>query len=367
VSFTPTAAGTRPGSLSIADNAPGSPHTVTLTGQGVPTLSALSPAQVWVGLKNSDDVGIRFDLRAEAYEDGTLVASGQLNSVAGGGSGFNNAKLDAIPFGPFAPTGFPAGSTLSLKLYVRNACTGPTHNAGTARLWFNDGAANSHFGATIGASTSDYFLRDAFALATTAGPGPKMVDVAAGAPCSPFKPSAPGRPPPSGRPGLQTDRSGTQGGSGHSHPRRRPPPPRSDWPGTTSARPGWATSRPPVAPPPRCRPDASFDLLCNAYLLDLIPFAQVPSILGEFHRVLAPVSAGAAQHEQARAAATDRARAPVPPAPARPVPVGEWRLPAGPRPALRPAGRLPPRPAAPPRRQAAVRGGARHPLRTQGP
>jgi ubiquinone/menaquinone biosynthesis C-methylase UbiE len=43
-----------------------------------------------------------------------------------------------------------------------------------------------------------------------------------------------------------------------------------------------------VPTPPRCRPDASFDLLCNAYLLDLIPFAQVRLILGEFHRVLAP-------------------------------------------------------------------------------
>jgi ubiquinone/menaquinone biosynthesis C-methylase UbiE len=34
--------------------------------------------------------------------------------------------------------------------------------------------------------------------------------------------------------------------------------------------------------------DASFDLLCNAHLLDLNPFAQVPSILGKFHRVQAP-------------------------------------------------------------------------------
>jgi hypothetical protein len=117
---------------------------------------------------------------------------------------------------------------------------------------------------------------------------------AAEAPPPPARPGAggPGRRTRAGgrgRPGLQTDRAGTQGGSGHSHPRRRPPPrPCSDWPGTTSARPGWATSRPPVPTPPRCRPDASFDLLCNAYLLDLIPFAQVRLILGEFHRVLAP-------------------------------------------------------------------------------
>ena len=51
----------------------------------LPLLSALSPANVWVGLKdraglkNSADVSIRFDLRAEIYYNGsTLVGSGEL-------------------------------------------------------------------------------------------------------------------------------------------------------------------------------------------------------------------------------------------------------------------------------------------------
>jgi hypothetical protein len=35
VTFTPTAAGTRSGTLTLLDNAPGSPHTVSLTGTGV--------------------------------------------------------------------------------------------------------------------------------------------------------------------------------------------------------------------------------------------------------------------------------------------------------------------------------------------
>jgi hypothetical protein len=177
-------------------------YTVTVTvtdNQGVPgqasatvtvqrQLVDLSPAKIWVGLKNSDDVGLKFDLLAEVYKDSTLVSSGQINSVSGGSSGFNHAVLSTISFDAFSPLNFPSGSGLNLKLYVRNACSGSGHNSGTARLWFNDSAANSQFDATIGTDDSDYFLRDSFLLATTAGPGPKKtVDVAAGARCSAFK------------------------------------------------------------------------------------------------------------------------------------------------------------------------------------
>src|SRR5262245_3446313 len=82
-----------------------------------------------------------------------------------------------------SPVDFPSGSTLSIKLYVRNTCSGNTHNSGTARLWYNDSAANSHLDATIDSTTSDYFLRDGGALATSPGPGrKKTIDIAAAAP-----------------------------------------------------------------------------------------------------------------------------------------------------------------------------------------
>jgi hypothetical protein len=169
-------------------------HTPTFTPTYTPTpaldqLTALAPAQVWVGLKNSDDVGTHFDLLAEVYVNGNLVSSGQLNGVHGGSSGFNNARLNTIPFNAFSPVSVPAGSMISFKLSVRNACSGPSHNSGTARLWFNDSAANSQFGATIASTNNTYFLGDGFNLLTAVGPGPKKtIDVAAGARCSPFKP-----------------------------------------------------------------------------------------------------------------------------------------------------------------------------------
>jgi len=143
-----------------------------------------------VGLKNSDDVGIKFDLRAEVYYNGTtLIGYGELPSVAGGSSGFNNAKLDSIPLNLTTPVGITTGDTISIKLLVRNACSGSGHNSGTARLWFNDSQANSRFDATADDSESDLYLLDGSALGTSAGPGPKKaIDVSAGAKCSAFKP-----------------------------------------------------------------------------------------------------------------------------------------------------------------------------------
>jgi hypothetical protein len=154
---------------------------------GIP-LTSLGPANIWVGLANSDDVGIRFDLRAEVYRNGTqLVGSGEVASVPGGSSGFNNARENTITLTPVEGAAFQSGDTVSITLYARNACSGSGKNSGRARLWYNDSAANSRFAATIG-DPRTYFLRDAFALATTPGPGPKRtIDVAAGARCSPYK------------------------------------------------------------------------------------------------------------------------------------------------------------------------------------
>src|SRR4029077_16166740 len=134
-------------------------------------MTAVGPANVWIGLKNSDDVGTRFDLLAEVLKNGTVIGSGQVNSVSGGSSGFNNAILDIINMTLSNAVAFNQGDTLSFRLSVRVATTG--HRSGTARLWFNDGAANSRFNAVIDGSTNSYFLRNGFTLQSTAGPGPR--------------------------------------------------------------------------------------------------------------------------------------------------------------------------------------------------
>jgi hypothetical protein len=154
-------------------------------------LTALGPASVWLGLKNSDDVGTKFDLLAEVGKNGVLIGSGQLNGVPGGSSGFNNAVLRTINLALPSPVNVSAGDTLSIKLSVRIAVGVTGHRSGTARLWFNDAAANSRFGATIDGTPNDYFLLNGFAFGTATGPGPKktidvFVDRAVGG--NPFKP-----------------------------------------------------------------------------------------------------------------------------------------------------------------------------------
>jgi hypothetical protein len=105
----------------------------------LPQLTAFNPAQIWLGLKNSDDVGTKFDLLAEAFRNGALIGSGQLNDVPGGSSGFNNASLIVINMALPQATGIGPGDTLSLRLSVRIAASSG-HVSGTARLWFNDSA-----------------------------------------------------------------------------------------------------------------------------------------------------------------------------------------------------------------------------------
>lgn len=167
---------------------PSCSFTVEVTGE---QLTAAGPAMIWVGLKNSDDVGTKFDLLAELFKNNTLIGSGQLDGVPGGSSGFNNAILRTIDLALPEPEGVCAGDVLSIRFSVRIAEGVPGHRSGTARLWFNDSAADSAFSATIGGVASDYFLLSGFALGTAPGSGPKntidvFVDRNAGG--NPFKP-----------------------------------------------------------------------------------------------------------------------------------------------------------------------------------
>jgi hypothetical protein len=172
--------------------------TADLAGGPPKTLTALSPAKVWVGLKNSDDVVLRLDLLAEVFVNSTKVGEGQLNNVNAGSSGFDRAVLNTIPLGlTGGPATIPSSAAFRLKISARRTCFGAGHNSGTARLWYNgqpidSGAtrdAGTRFDATIDASTSNYFARENFALRTAAGSSKLSVDafVNSAAPC-------PGRP-----------------------------------------------------------------------------------------------------------------------------------------------------------------------------
>src|SRR5437773_2717491 len=55
--------------------------TTTVPAAGI--LTDLSPAHVWLGLKNSDDQGTQFDLRVEVDKNGALISSGQTLCISG--------------------------------------------------------------------------------------------------------------------------------------------------------------------------------------------------------------------------------------------------------------------------------------------
>jgi hypothetical protein len=144
--------------------------TVTVKG------TTYSPANVWIGLKNSDDVGTNFDLLAEVLKNGNVIGSGEVDNVSGGGSGFNNAVQRAITLAAVSLNGVCTGDTIGIRLSVRIGATG--HRNGTARLWYNDAQANSRFGLTVAGTPTTLYLRTGSALTTTVGTGPRAsVDV----------------------------------------------------------------------------------------------------------------------------------------------------------------------------------------------
>jgi N-acetylneuraminic acid mutarotase len=120
------------------------------------TITALDDAHVWLGLKNSDDIGTRFDLRVEAYRNGALVASGQALCILGITQNPSNAKLVAVSFGPFSPVTFNGTSdTLSLKVLTRigttpggASCGGHTNAVGL-RTYFDATNRDAGFSASF--------------------------------------------------------------------------------------------------------------------------------------------------------------------------------------------------------------------------
>lgn len=119
-------------------------------------LTALNDLRVWLGLKNSDDQGARFDLRAEVYKNGVLVTAGETYCIQGVTRNPNLAKEVIVAFAPFAPVAFDgATDELSLKVLTRigsdgaGGFCGGHSNAVGLRLYFDSVSRPSRFNATI--------------------------------------------------------------------------------------------------------------------------------------------------------------------------------------------------------------------------
>jgi probable HAF family extracellular repeat protein len=169
-----------------AADAVGNTSSYTVTYDVRRTLTAVEPVKLWIGLKNSDSVGLRLDIRAELLVNGVVVGSGGLNNVASGSSGFNNALLQTVAVSlTSGPVDIPAGAVLSLRASARRTCLGGGQNSGTPRMWYNGPPVDSGPGRDAGSrtrltmanATSNHFLRDGFALSTMAGSARDFVEV----------------------------------------------------------------------------------------------------------------------------------------------------------------------------------------------
>ena len=82
-------------------------------------IHALEPLRVWLGLKNSDDQGTAFDLKADLYLNDQLLASGVSRAITGITRNPVRANETTVAFGSIPTTAVGAGDVLTLKLSTR--------------------------------------------------------------------------------------------------------------------------------------------------------------------------------------------------------------------------------------------------------
>jgi hypothetical protein len=112
-------------------------------------LSGLADLRVWVGLKNSDDQGTYFDLRAEVLKGGVVIASGEVKAIQGVTRNPDKAKEVVVPFGPIADGNVQAGEVLSLRIVTKVADSGGHSNTVGLRLYYDGVTRPSRFGSTL--------------------------------------------------------------------------------------------------------------------------------------------------------------------------------------------------------------------------
>jgi hypothetical protein len=112
-------------------------------------LNSLGDLRVWIGLKNSDDQGTYFDLRAELRKNGVVIAFGETKNIQGVTRNPSNAKEVTVSFGAIADSQFNPGDVLSVKILTKVADSGGHNNAVGLRLYYDAVSRPSRFGAVF--------------------------------------------------------------------------------------------------------------------------------------------------------------------------------------------------------------------------
>jgi Abnormal spindle-like microcephaly-assoc'd, ASPM-SPD-2-Hydin len=154
VTFTPTATGTRSANVTVTDNAPGSPHTVALTGTGVvlaPVVS-LSPTSLGFGNQN---VGTTSAAQTVSLTN-TGTAALTINSIAVSGTNASD----------FAQTNnCPASLNVNASCTISVTFTPSATGTRIASVILTDNAANSPQSIALGGAgvtAGTYYFNDDF-------------------------------------------------------------------------------------------------------------------------------------------------------------------------------------------------------------
>jgi hypothetical protein len=113
-------------------------------------LQSLGSLVTWIGLKNSDDEGTYFDLRAEIRKNGAVIASGEAKGIQGVTRNPSLAKEIAVTFNSISTNQFAAGDVLSIRILTKVADTTGHNNAVGLRLYHDAVSRPSRFAAIFG-------------------------------------------------------------------------------------------------------------------------------------------------------------------------------------------------------------------------
>jgi len=119
---------------------------------GICLVTGFSDLDVWLGLRNSDDQGTNFDLRADVYlDDTTLVGRAEQDCIKGLTRNPALAQEVVQSIVPQADVTFDGN--VSIKLYARigtgPSCTGHASATGL-RVYFNSADRDSQFDIKVG-------------------------------------------------------------------------------------------------------------------------------------------------------------------------------------------------------------------------
>jgi hypothetical protein len=112
-------------------------------------LTSLSALHVWIGLKNTDDQGTYFDVRAELRKNDAVIASGETKTIQGVVRNEASAKEVTVTFGAVSDTQLNPGDVLSVRIRAKVADSGGHATALGVRLYYDATNRAAAFGAVL--------------------------------------------------------------------------------------------------------------------------------------------------------------------------------------------------------------------------